>query len=516
MSLSTYWKKRDFSKTREPKGRVVKADDGRRGDGRRFVVHEHHASVLHFDFRLEIDGVLKSWSLPRGPSLDADQRRLAVQVEDHPVSYARFSGVIPEGQYGAGRSLIWDEGTFTVPRGQDPSEGWKAGKLTFTLRGKKLRGAFTLVRMKGRKQGDKPQWLLLKNDDRYAKPGWRLELEEDDPRFKPDGAKRKSPRAASERKVTRDRPAKAISVATFLERVDELEGDVGLRIGRTAVEVTSLDRVYWPREGYTKADLIAYYLRVGKLIMPHLKGRPAILKRFPNGIKDDGFFQHDVTSAPALLKTEKLESETGRVLNYAVYTDLASLVYLVNIGTIAQNPWLSPLAHLDRPDHVVIDLDPKGAPFENVLAVARNARTVLDELGLTAFVKTSGSTGIHIFVPIKPVYDYDRVAGFAERVATRIAAVDPKISTVARSLAERQKSQVYVDWQQNARGKSAASVYSVRAKPGATVSAPVTWDEVERGLAIADFTIETMPGRIDDVGDLWADLFKRRQSLPED
>jgi len=508
MALETYWRKRNFSRTKEPKGHQAK------GAGKhRFIIHEHHASVLHFDLRLEIGGVLKSWSVPKGPSMDPRIRRLAVEVEDHPIEYASFSGTIPEGQYGAGRSLIWDEGTYSVPRGEDALKAWERGKLSFSLQGKKLKGEFSLIRMKGPK--GKPQWLLLKKDDEYAESDWQLELEEDDPRFKRESNRQKGKSSAGrKRKVTKSAPTETIGSAAFLKR-RQLKGDAGLKLGGQALEVTSLDKVYWPKEGYTKGDLIKYYLQVGKYIMPYLKDRPAILKRYPNGIQDEGFFQHDVTSAPSLLKTEALESETGRRLNYAVYTDLASLIYLVNLGTIAQNPWHSRLDHLDRPDYIVFDLDPHGASFENVLEVALSMRDVLEEIGLTGYAKTSGSTGIHVYVPIKRQYSYERVADFAEKISDQVAERNPKIATTERRVAERKKQQVYVDWQQNARGKSAASVYSVRAKPGATVSAPVTWEEIKRGVKLSDFTIMTMPERLKKMGDLWKDVLKKRQTLKE-
>ena len=508
MALETYWKKRNFSRTREPKGRLVK-DVGKH----RFVIHEHHASVLHFDLRLEIGGVLKSWAVPKGPSMNPGVRRLAVQVEDHPIEYASFSGTIPEGQYGAGRSLIWDEGTYTLLHGEDALKAWKSGKLSFTLHGRKLRGEFSLIRMKGREQKGKPQWLLIKKDDESARPDWQLELEEADPRFKKEGSHQKGKTSArGKRKVTRATPAKTISTAAFLRR-RQLEGDVDLKIGGQTLKVTSLNKVYWPEEGYTKGDLIKYYLRVGKYIMPYLKNRPAILKRYPNGIKDEGFFQHDVTSAPSLLKTKVLESETGRKVNYAVYTDLASLIYLVNLGTIAQNPWHSRIDDLDHPDYVVFDLDPHGAPFDNVLEVALITRDVLAEAGLTGYPKTSGSSGIHIYVPIKRQYRYEQVAEWAEKIAAQVAERNPQIATVERHITARKQQQVYVDWQQNARGKSAASVYSVRAKPGATVSAPVTWEEIEQGIKLADFTIATMPARLKELGDLWKGMLKKRQTL---
>jgi bifunctional non-homologous end joining protein LigD len=504
MGLEEYREKRDFDKTREPEGAEPGAD-GRR----RFMIHEHHASILHFDFRMEIGGVAKSWSIPRGPSMNPKDRRLAVQVEDHPVEYMKFEGEIPEGQYGAGLSLIWDSGTFE-PDG-DPARAWEQGSLEFTLRGDKLKGGFVLFKMKGRERQGKPQWLLVKKKDKFADEGW--ELVRRDPR----GAisKRRAARD-HERRVTKTKASagKAISVAAFL-RKRELEGDLALRVGGKALEVTSLDKVYWPEEGHTKGDLLRYYLQVGKYIVPYLKDRPSILKRYPNGISGQMFFQHNVESAPDVLRTERLESETGRMLNYGVYTDLASLIYLVNIGTIEQHPWHSRTSDLDRPDYVVFDLDPHGAPFANVLQVALAMRDVLKGLKLTGYPKTSGSSGVHVYVPVRRRYDYEEVADFSEQVSMRVAERLPKIATVERKIAERKKDQIYVDWQQNARGKSAASVYTVRAKPGATVSTPVTWQEISRGFEIGDFTIETVPPRLKKKGDLWKDMLKDRQSLPK-
>jgi bifunctional non-homologous end joining protein LigD len=506
MGLNEYQQKRDFKKTSEPKGTRPKAMRKHR-----FVIHEHHASILHFDLRLEIGGVLKSWSVPRGPSMNPKERRLAVEVEDHPVEYRTFEGVIPEGEYGAGTSLIWDEGTFE-PEEEDPLEAWRSGSLKFTINGEKLQGGFNLFKIKGRKAQGKPQWLLVKKKDRYADESWQLVQRQ------PGGGPGK--RAASRRPDGKRRRIEskagqqtAISRARFL-RERELEGDRALKIGRETVELTSLDKVYWPDEGYTKGDLLRYYAEISNYIMPYLKDRPTILKRYPNGLGGQMFFQHNVESAPALLRTERLESETGRKLNYAVYTGAASLIYLVNIGAIEQHPWHSRTTNLARPDYIVFDLDPHGAPFSNVLKVALTMKDVLKDLNLTGYPKTTGSSGVHVYVPLRPHYEYEEVAEFSELVSNRVAERNSKIATVERRIAERKKDQIYVDWQQNARGKSAASVYTARAKPGASVSTPVTWREIARGIEISDFTIKTVPARLKKKGDLWRDFFKDRQQLP--
>jgi bifunctional non-homologous end joining protein LigD len=280
------------------------------------------------------------------------------------------------------------------------------------------------------------------------------------------------------------------------------------------VELSNLDKVFWPEEGYTKGDLIQYYLEVGAYLMPYLKQRPAILQRFPNGLLDAGFYQQHIEKAPPFVKTIRLENQVGRFLEYAIYANRASLIYLVNLGTITQNPWHSRVANLDHPDYIVFDLDPHSAPFANVLEVALGLKAVLDERGVRGYPKTSGSSGVHIYVPIRPGYEYDQVKVFAEETSRLVVTRLPKIATLERRIAARDRNQVYVDWQQNARGKSAASVYSVRARPGAPVSTPVTWNEISSGVQISDFTMRTVPARLAQVGDLWEGMLKDRQTLP--
>ena len=247
--------------------------------------------------------------------------------------------------------------------------------------------------------------------------------------------------------------------------------------------------------------------------MPFLKDRPAILQRYPRGIKAPMFFQQDLESAPAFIKTVRLTNQEGRELNYAVYTTVGSLLHFVNLGTIEQHPWHSTVKHLDKPDYLMLDLDPKEAPWKNVLEVALVCKEVLDELGLPAFPKTSGSSGIHIYLPLKPKHDYRKIAGLAEALAAEVAQRVPKIATIQRSLAKRQKQQVYVDAMQNARGKTIAAAYSARAKPGASVSMPLTWKQVKKGVKIADFTIKNAPGLVEKNGDAWKDFFESRQTL---
>jgi bifunctional non-homologous end joining protein LigD len=313
-------------------------------------------------------------------------------------------------------------------------------------------------------------------------------------------------------KTTRRQEGPALTPEEFLA-LKKPKGDLVLEIAGERVSLTSLDRIYWPDEKLTKFDLLCYYLRVGSFLMPFLKDRPAILQRYPRGVKAPMFFQQDLESAPAFVKRVRLTNQEGRELNYAVYTTVGSLLHFVNLGTIEQHPWHSTVKHLDQPDYLMLDLDPKTAPWKNVLDVALVCREVLDELGLPGFPKTSGSSGIHVYVPLKPKYDYGKIAEIAMALANEVAHRAPKIATTQRSLSKRQKQQVYVDAMQNARGKTIASVFSARAKPGATVSMPLAWKRVERGVKISDFTIKNALGLVKKNGNAWEDFFESQQLL---
>jgi len=291
------------------------------------------------------------------------------------------------------------------------------------------------------------------------------------------------------------------------------KGDLTLALEGERVSLTSLDRVYWPDEKITKFELLRYYLQVSSYILPFLKNRPAILQRWPRGIKAPMFFQQDLESAPGFIKTIRLTNQQGRELDYAVYTTTASLLHFVNLGSIEQHPWHSTTAKLDKPDWLAIDLDPKKAPWENVLQVALIGKQVCDEIGLKAFPKTSGSSGIHIYLPLTPANDYAKVAEFSRLLASEIAQRAPKIATVERSIDKRKRDQVYVDWMQNARGKSLAAVFTARAKPSATVSMPLSWKQIEQGVKISDFTVKNVPALLKKNGDAWSNFFDQRQKL---
>ncbi|MDT7688111.1 MAG: bifunctional non-ous end joining protein LigD [Acidobacteriota bacterium] len=526
MGLETYRKMRDFKRTPEPRGSVSKANR------RRFVVQEHHASKLHFDFRLEMSGVLRSWSIPRGPSLDPAQKRLAVETEDHPVEYLKFEGRIPEGEYGAGEHMKWDGGTYTVLGEGTAPEQLERGRLDFALKGERLRGAFTLVRMKGRAG----EWLLIKKQDEFAEADWTLRLRksvdgketfEAKAKGRSKEAKGKDEGVASGKdaghvrkfdtaKATRGE--KVVPVSRAL-KTEKLSGDVNVRVGREVVPLTNLDRVYWPEDGYTKGDLIRYYYEIARYILPYLKDRPLIMKRYPSGISGPSFHQHDVNDAPAFVRTVPLEVEDGggHEVDYIVGNGVATLLYMANLGAIERHPWHSRVKDLEHPDWFVFDLDPgEGVEFTTICDVALATRDVLARLGLEGYPKTSGSRGLHVYVPIKPVYDYEQIAELAEQIATVVARNHADVATVERSKRKRGRATIYVDHMQNARGKSVVAPYSVRPRAGATVSAPLEWAEVERKkITTADFHIRNMLRRVERKGDLFAAVLKDGQSLED-
>jgi bifunctional non-homologous end joining protein LigD len=516
MGLETYRKKRDFKKTPEPRGKVAKRNL------HRFVVQEHHASHLHFDFRLEIGGVLKSWSVRKGPSLDPVERRLAVETEDHPVEYAKFEGRIPAGEYGGGEHMIWDGGKYEIAEGADALAQYEAGRLKFELKGEKLRGTFNLVRL-GSREG---QWLLIKSRDEHAQAGWKLELrvadDEAAKRWRGESAGRKRAGVKNKKKgvkkfsTNRKGDAETVAASKLFES-KELSGDVDAKLGGVVVPLTSLDRVYFPAAKLTKGDLVRYYYEVSDHILPYLKDRPLIMKRYPAGIRGQSFHQHDVNEAPDFVRTVPLEVEDGggHTVDYVVGDTLATLLYMANLGAIERHPWHSRTRNLDRPDWFVFDLDPgEGVKFETICEVAATTRKILEKLGLESYPKTSGSRGIHIYVPIKAAYDYEEIAEFAARVAALVAAEHPEAATVERSKSKRGERTIYVDHMQNARGKSVVAPYSVRPREGAPVSAPLTWREVEgKKITTQDFTIENVLARVRRKGDLFRAVLTNKQTL---
>ncbi|AWA28791.1 DNA ligase D [Flavobacterium magnum] len=846
MALEKYNQKRDFTKTKEPKG-IKKDSDG----ALRFVVQKHAASHLHYDFRLEIDGVLVSWAVPKGPSSDHEVKRLAMHVEDHPMDYIDFEGTIPEGEYGGGTVMVWDIGTYHAEGNDDISKDnltmkkqLKQKSVKVVLNGSKLKGSYHLFSI----GADGKQWLLMKGNDRFAdgkpfnelsiltkrdfdaiakghhvwertqksatkkivpvKKSERKEEEKMDHSAQADGAfsaddlaeavKIKSfpdewrPQLATltdaafdnedwifehkydgyralvqihNKKATlvsrnglkfnskypeiartldgtpqdmildgeivvedtkgksnfqwlqqygdypekgtlkfyafdvlyfqgydlrnlglllRKKILKAIlpkakniiysehtttlgtkafekaaneggegiiakkSDSTYqtdkrsrdwlkvktnkqqemviggftdpqggrkgigallcgyydgndlvyagkvgsgftepiledlrrkLDRISRKSAPfstvpkeknahwvspkliaqlkfseftdtgnmrhpvfLGLRAdkdpkeikmeqplvvtekatqkgspvtakssaasGKSRVEFSNLDKIFWPKEKITKGDVIDYYRSVSEYILPYLKDRPQSLRRTPDGIKSEGFFQKDVAGkVPKWVKTRKIKSDSAEEsVEWLICNDEETLLFMANWGCIELNPWSSRVGSLNNPDYIIFDLDPKGAPMKSIIRTAHKVKETLDLLKVPAYIKTSGGNGLHVFIPVLPKYTYEQTRQFSHLVSQMVHRDLPEITSLERLPAKRQ-GKVYLDFLQNGRGKTMASIYSLRPREGAGVSTPLDWEEVNDALDLKAFNIKTIPERLQQKGDLWAHFF---------
>ncbi len=274
-------------------------------------------------------------------------------------------------------------------------------------------------------------------------------------------------------------------------------------VRRSRVHFSNLDTVYWPHEGYTKGDLIGYYDSVSELIVPYLRHRPISLNRQPNGIDGPGFYQKNIENPPDWAKTVSIHSESGdRDINWLVCENRDTLLYMANLGCIEINPWLSRVSNLQRPDYCLIDIDAKSCRFDVVITVALELKGLLDELGLLGYPKTSGRTGMHVCIPLNAKYTYEQSRSFAELISQVIQQRLPKLTSIERDPSKR-RNKVYLDYLQNCRGQTMAAPYCVRPVPGATVSTPISWDEVDSSLKPNLFTLKTALKRFDSVGDLW-------------
>jgi bifunctional non-homologous end joining protein LigD len=868
MALEEYARKRKFEKTPEPPPQTKVGQAVSPATAPRFYVQRHDATRLHYDFRLEIGGVLVSWAVPKGPSLEPLSKFLAAKVEDHPLDYGEFEGNIPAGNYGAGSVMLWDRGTWELLGDAPVDQQLARGDLKFRLHGEKLKGEFAMVHMKNRGKGN--EWLLLKKRDADAVPGWDIEQYawsvlsgrtqqeiaqglparktkketagdpqrewKSRPAAHPSkvGAKAAPPgktkttsnpaslkgavKAAMPTAITpmkaalADKPprgdewlfevkwdgvraicfieqeslrlvsrtghscekqypelsviphyvaasqaildgeiaaldekgvahfeliqpriaqsdANAVShmarsrpvvyfafdllylngydlrQVTLIERKQLLEsvvtptgvlrisehfpgagdamlqaaqetgieglmakragsryesrrsgdwikikiverqefivcgftagerdhfgalvlglydngkmvwaGNVGtgfdqktmamlrqkldpltvadspfpdapkvgkdvtwvkpelvaevkfanwtnegrlrapvymglrpdvnprdcvrevvgqasglskeallpitanevtLTIDKHPLKFTNLNKVFYPAEGIVKRDLLNYYDAVAALILPHLKDRPLSLKRYPNGIEQQFFFQKDapLTFAPWLRAEEIYSDHNEAPVRYVFAEDRASLLYLVNLGCIDHNPWMSHTPTLDNPDFVLIDLDPQDCPYDVIVEAALLVREKLDAIGLKGYPKTTGGDGMHIYIPLEPVYSYEESRTFAEILAHLVQRDRPELFTTPRTVSKRQKGRVYFDWVQNGKTKTIAAPYVLRAYPGAPVATPLDWSEVRPGLTPGQFNIYNAPERFAKTGDLFAGVLKKPQKL---
>ena len=532
MSLSLYNKKRNFNNTPEPVGKEKGSKKGLR-----FVVQKHDASSLHYDFRLEMMGVLKSWAVPKGPSLNPADKRLAMLVEDHPYDYRNFEGVIPAGNYGGGTVIIWDEGVYEPEGAEGLSKaevekmvlkGLDSGSLNLVLHGKKLQGLFTLLQLKRDAKGK--SWLLIKKRDGFAedkditlqntsvRTGKTIAQvakengtvpnhpEEDAP---PKKATAKTKRAPAKKAIdhTKKAPTKksATSSKTSGLQLDLSTGEQVVTLNRQELKLTSLHKPYWKKETFSKGHMLNYYLQVAPYLLPYLLNRPHSLHRYPNGVSAKSFYQKDMAGkVPHWIQThEDFSESTNKPVQYLVCTNEASLLYMANLGCIEMHPWHSRVSSIHQPDWCLIDLDPdKPNTYNQVVETALVVKKLLDSLGATCYPKTSGSTGLHIYIPFGATYSYEASKAFAEMVVTLVQQELPALTSVERN-PDKRKGKIYLDFLQNKETQTAAAPYSLRPRPGMPVSTPLHWDEVKPGLTPNAFSARTLFERLKQEGDLF-------------
>ena len=300
------------------------------------------------------------------------------------------------------------------------------------------------------------------------------------------------------------RAKKSVVPISIPDRVPDAE----VTVDGATVKLTNLQKIFWPKLRLTKRDLLQYYADVSSWLLPHLRNRAMVMKRYPNGINAPFFFMKRAPSPrPDFVPVCPIEHASGNIIDFPMIQNVASLLWLVNLGCIDLNPWYARCDDVHRPDYLHFDLDPvEGTPFRRVLETSLLVRDALSALQIRSYAKTTGSRGIHVYVPIVRGPDQKQVWAFAKKFSKELERRHPKVVTAEYRVAKRPKGRVLVDYNQNAWNRTLASVYSVRPKPEATVSTPVTWKEVERGVEIEDFTMMNVPRRLKKVGDLWEPL----------
>ena len=523
--LGRYQSKRDFTRTPEPAGA---APPGAAGGPRRFVVQRHRARRRHYDLRFEIDGVLVSWAVPNGPTLDPAVRRLAVHVEDHPIEYLDFEGVIPRGEYGGGDVIVWDAGTWQPHGTDDPAAAVAAGELHADVCGSKLRGRLVLVR-RGRGDENSDQWLLLHKDDEYAVRGWNPE---DYPKSVLSGRTNEQVRADPERMWRSDLPAAEASIALRppviagpgdqeLAALDELGAAGSWEVFGRRLRLTNLDKeLFGGRDGeppVTKRELISYTARIAPVVLPYLAGRPLNMHRFPGGAAEPGFWQKQLPAhAPDWIpRWDDPDAERGKTTTYLVADEPAALVWAVNFGAVEWHPWTSRTGSRDSPTYALIDIDPgEVTPWDDVLVLARLHRTALEHLGVRAAAKLTGRRGIHIWIPVTDGLSFHDTRTWTAQLSKAIGAVVPELVSWKWDRSDR-GGRARLDYTQNVHHKTLVAPYSPRAAAGAPVSAPISWDELDDPSLRPDgFTIRSEPARMVEHGDLFRTVLDRSQPLP--
>ncbi len=494
------------------------------GDSR-FVVQRHRATRDHYDLRLELDGVLVSWAVPKGPTLDPARRRTAFKVEDHPLEYYDFEGVIPRGSYGAGDVTVWDWGRWSAARTTDPAAALAAGELHVDLTGEKLRGRFALVR-RAVAGGEDNAWLLVKKRDDHAVGGWDPD---EHPRSVKTGRTNDEVAADPAHLWRSDLPAAQAAVAVRphgpteeeLTALDALRDSGTWSVHGRDLKVTNLDKVLFPgRDGeppVTKREFLRYAACIGPTLVPYLTGRALNLHRYPDGAGNKGFWHKELPRhAPSWLsRWDNPEADPGETVTYLVADEPAALVWAANFGALEWHPWTSRTDQPHQPTYALIDLDPGPATsWEDLLALARLHRAAFEHLGVQGFPKVTGRRGIQVWVPIARGPGFEETRAWVERLSRTVGAVLPDLVSWKWEVRSR-GGKARLDYTQNAVNKTLVAPYSTRPAPGAPISVPITWDELDDPALRPDrWTVRDLGERLRTAGDPFQPLLGLRQQLP--
>ncbi len=458
--LKKYQEKRDFNKTKEPKGKQ-KNSKGKLC----FVVQHHLASKDHFDFRLEYNGVLKSWAVPKGPSYNPKDKRLAILVEDHPIAYKDFEGTIPKGEYGGGTVMLWDEGTYEIIG--NFKKDFQKGSLKFILQGKRLKGKFALVHLEDN------NWLLIKDKDEYANY-------KDLSKFKTS--------------IRTKRTMQQITLGKEKNSKDMLEG----------IKITNPDKIMYKEGKVTKLDIIKYYQKVAKRMLPYVENRIISTIRCPEGINKEQFFKKHLDNKIGL-KQINLKNKNNLKEDYYYITDIKGLITEAQRNSVEFHIWGSKVDNLNNPDYMVFDLDPdEKLSLAKLREGVRDLKSILDDLNLKSYLKTSGGKGYHIVVPINYDTNWVNFRQVAKDIAKLMETKWPD-KYVANMRKQKRKGKIFIDWVRNTKSSTSVAPYSLRARKNAPVSMPIKWSELDK-VKPNEITIKEAIKRLRRK-DPWEDFF---------
>jgi bifunctional non-homologous end joining protein LigD len=547
--LAPYHRKRDFTRTPEPSG-APESPGERTGAGpARFVVQLHRARRLHYDVRFEIGGVLASWAVPKGPTLDPSVKRIAVHVEDHPIEYLDFEGVIPAGEYGGGDVIVWDFGTWEPHGTDDPAAAIAGGELHADVHGHKLRGRLVLVR-RGRDRSGKDQWLLLHKRDEYAVEGWDPA---DYPQSVLSGRTNEEVKADPRRMWRSDLPPAQASVpvngaavdgtavhgtavdgtavdgtaapagpsADQLDALDRLGPGGAWEVFGRRLRLTNLDKVLFPtadgQPPVTKREFVRYAACIAPVVLPYLAGRALNMHRFPGGADTSGFWHKQLPGhAPDWIsRWDYPDAGPGETSTYLVVSEPATLVWAANFGALEWHAWTSRTDQPHLPSYALIDIDPGPATsWDDVLALTRLHRVALQHLSVAGQPKLTGRRGIQIWIPIARGPSFDDTRDWTKQLSRAVGAAVPELVSWQWNVRDR-GGLARLDYTQNVINKTLVAPYSPRAVAGAPVSAPIDWDELDDPALRPDsFTIRDFPSRLAERGDPFATVLTARQVLP--